>query len=65
MKTSLVEELVKKLNIDEHRAHIRKLIGRHIKENLRTKDIVLRTCFAFLGFQSGQSQLEYRESVCV
>lgn len=55
MKTSLVEELVKELNIDEHCAHIRKLIGRHIKENLRAKHIVLRTCFALLGFQSGQS----------
>jgi len=65
MKTSLVEELVKKLNIDEHSAHICKLIGRHIEENLWAKHIVLRTCLAFLGFQSGQSQLEYGESVCV
>jgi len=50
MKTSLVEELVKELDINEHRAHIRKLIRRHVKENLRAKHIVLRTCFALLGF---------------
>ena len=65
MKTNLVEELVKELNIDEHGAHSGKLIGRHIKENLRAKHIVLRTCLALFGFQSGQSQLEYRESVGV
>ena len=65
MKTNLVEELVKELNIDEHGAHIGKFIGRHIEENLRAKHIVLRTCLAFFGFQSAQSQLEYGKSVGV
>jgi len=39
MKTGLVEELVKDLNIGELGAHIGKLIGRHIKEILRAKHI--------------------------
>jgi hypothetical protein len=54
MTTSLVEELVEEFNVDEHGAHIGKLVGRHIKENLRAKHIVLRTRLALFGFQSGQ-----------
>ena len=65
MKTNLVEELVKELNIDEHGAHSSKLISHHIKENLRAKHIVLRTCLALFGFQSDQLQLEDHKSVSV
>jgi hypothetical protein len=54
----LVEELVKKLNIDGHGTHISKLVGCYIEENLRAKNILLWTRLAFfIDFRAASRSL--------
>ena len=43
---NLVEEVVKQLDVDEHRRGVRKLVSHDVQERLWAKDVVLRARLA-------------------
>ena len=48
----LVEELVEKLDVDEHRRRVGELACDDVEERFRAEEITLGACFTPLGFES-------------
>jgi len=61
----LVEELVEKLDVDEHRRCISQLVCYHVQEGFWAEHFALRASATSLGLESHDTEFKYAQAIVV